>query len=210
MSAPIVLVGECTGRLVPELQRLGWGRMWMAVGRNIYSYEGEPWGFDNCAYRHFLRGEDFDGEAYRRRLDKALAHPRRPYLAVVPDKVADPHSLRFSVQWRAQLPNDMPWYLALQDGMLRSEVRPYLSRFAGLFLGGSDSFKARAREWCDYAHDHGLRFHYGRAGTPAKVEHAMEVGSDSLDSAFPMWTKERFRFFEQVITHGHPQRRLVA
>lgn len=205
-----VLVGECTGKLVPELQRLGWGRMWMAIGRNIYTYPGEPWGFDNGAFRDHLKGVAFNGEAFRKRLGKVLAHKGTPFMAVVPDKVAHPESLAFSLKWRAELPDHLPWYLALQDGMTRADVREVVNRFSGLFLGGSDRFKALAKTWCAFAHDHGLQFHYGRAGTSAKVEHAMEVGADSLDSAFPMWTKARFKFFEQVVTKGHPQQRLVA
>jgi hypothetical protein len=203
------MVGECTGRMVPELQRLGWGRMWMAIGRNIYTYPDEPWGFDNAAFRYYLRGVRFDDAAYEKRLGKALK-VGVPYLAVVPDRVAHPESLAFSVLWRRKLPDGWPWYLAVQDGMTRADVRPYLGMFAGLFLGGTDRFKATGKMWAEYAHDHGKRFHYGRAGTPAKVEHAFEVGADSLDSAFPMWTKARFRFFEQVITNGHPQHRLAV
>lgn len=206
---PTVLVGECTGRLVPELQRLGWGRMWMAIGRNIYTYPGEPWGFDNGAFRDHLAGRPFNSAAYRERLPKVLHHASKPILAVIPDKVAASDSLAFSLHWRDELPDLVPWYLALQDGMKRSEVLPHVHRFAGLFLGGSDRFKSRAREWCAFAHDHGLRFHYGRAGTPLKLDHALESGADSLDSTFPMWTKKRFRYFESIVLNGHPQGRLA-
>jgi hypothetical protein len=84
---------------------------------------------------------------------------------------------------------------AVQNGMTLADVRPVLDGFAGIFLGGDNGFKAQAKEWCDLAHANGLRFHYGRAGTLAKLEHAMEIGADSADSAFPMWTKERLRTF---------------
>lgn len=208
--SPIVLVGECTGRLVPELQRLGWGRMWMAIGRNIYTYPGEPWGFDNGAFRDYLARREFYGAGYLKRVEKVLAHLSKPLLAVVPDRVAHSESLDFSLAWLKQLPACLPWYLALQDGMTRQAVLPHVSRFAGLFLGGSDGFKATAKDWCNFAHEHGLRFHYGRAGTPLKLEHALESGCDSLDSTFPMWTKARFRYFESIVTNGHPQGRLAV
>jgi hypothetical protein len=182
--------------------------MWMAIGRNIYTYPGEPWGFDNGAFRDHLAGREFGAGPYRRRLAKARKHGT-PLLAIVPDRVAHPESLAFSLKWRDDLP-PYPWYLALQDGMTRRDVLPHARRFVGLFLGGSDSFKATARDWCQFAHDHGLRFHYGRAGTPAKIVHALESGCDSLDSAFPMWTKRRFDFFRSIICSGHPQARLAV
>jgi len=34
-----------------------------------------------------------------------------------------------------------------------------------------------------------------RAGTLARVEHALAVKADSLDSSFPLWTRQRFAEF---------------
>jgi len=72
----------------------------------------------------------------------------------------------------------------------------------GIFLGGTSRFKATAGEWCRWAHEHHLLFHYGRAGTEEKVRHALDVGADSLDSAFPMWTLERFQLFVRWVHMG--------
>jgi hypothetical protein len=170
-------------------------------------YPGEPWGFDSGAYAGYCRGDPFDADAYAER----CAQARRagcPYLAVVPDLVAQPTSLDFSLGWRARLPDDWPWYLALQDGMRPADVVPHVGRFAGLFLGGTSRFKATARDWVQVARDHGQRFHYGRAGTLRKLEHAIEVGADSLDSTFPMWTRERWDAFVAAWRDGVPQLRL--
>ena len=70
-------------------------------------------------------------------------------------------------------------------------VEKVLDKFAGLFLGGTDKFKATAYYWRELSHKYGKRFHYGRAGTRRKILHAVESGADSADSAFPLWTTER-------------------
>lgn len=66
------------------------------------------------------------------------------------------------------------------------EVEAVLDRFDGVFLGGSNHVKARARVWCDLAHDHGKSFHYVRCGTEGWLAHAFEIGADTLDTAGPM------------------------
>lgn len=189
-----VLVGEGTGPAwVQKLRPLGWGRMFTI--RQPQPYPGEPWGWDNgafIAWRSGAHASMWDVLARLKR-DRALG---TPYLAVVPDIVAGGQaSLELSLASRAALPDDWPWYLAVQNGMKPMHIARYIRGFAGVFLGGDDAFKAQAKVWCDFAHDHGLPFHYGRAGTFSKLEHALEVGADSLDSAFPMWTHERFAAF---------------
>jgi hypothetical protein len=177
----------------------------------ITPFTNEPWGFDNCAFLHWRRGVPFDSNGYRRRLDAAIT-VGTPYLAVVPDIVAGGvESLEFSWQWfgiQRDLPIDWPWYLAVQDGMTRRDVEGVIrGGWAGLFLGGTNKFKsATAFMWCELAREFGLKFHYGRAGTPKKIEHAKVIKADSLDSAFPLWTERRFtQFIEQVTTPSRQQ-----
>lgn len=195
--AVIVMVGECSGRnWETNMRPLGWGRMYTI--RKPMPGKGEPWGWDNGAFVAWLSGTHAS-------LWDMLARLKRdrvagtPYLAVTPDVVAGGEaSLDLSVRARAALPDDWPWYLAVQNDMKPMQVARYIRRFSGIFLGGDNAFKAEALTWCQLAHDHGLPFHYGRAGTMAKVEHAFEVGADSLDSSFPLWTKERLAgFIEQ-------------
>lgn len=192
-----ILVGECTGQLGQKVEELGWGRMWIARSCNIYTYPDEPWGFDNGAYRDYSQGQSFNEVAYRKSLGRAIEHGV-PYMAVAPDIVAGgERSLAFSVAWRHALPDLFPWYLAVQDEMNVVEVGKELEsgRWKGIFLGGSTSYKSTATYWRRMAHSFGLRFHYGRCGTPTKLEHAYAVGADSIDSAFPMWTTERWNTF---------------
>lgn len=198
-----VLVGECTGEYwVPKLQALGWGRMWIARGRNIYTYPGEPWGLDNGAFRDWKDGVPFDGDQFARVIEKAEKHPP-PYLAVLPDIPGGGlASYELSMSWLDRVPA-FPWHLAVQDGMEPADVDPSL--FSGLFLGGTNAYKATAAMWCDFAHASGLRFHYGRCGTQAKIAHAIDIGADSIDSAVAMWTKPRWRVFRDSLTIGPSQ-----
>ena len=191
---------------LPHLQRLGWGRMFV---RYLYEpYPGEPWGLDNGAYGCWLHGRAWDGDAYRRRVEKAAElHGHSPaWLAVLPDVVADPGSLAFSLEWRERLSGiPLPWFLAVQDGMTPEAVAPHLPGLTGLFLGGTDAFKASAATWADLARGAGLRFHYARAGTRRKLAAARAVGADSCDSTRPIRDRTEFRRFERLWTHGDPQ-----
>jgi len=189
--------------LVRELQERGWGRMW--IDRKPTPYPNEPWGFDNGAYRDWIAGRRFDADSFRRRLDRALAIPD-PYLAVVPDVVGrGTDSLEFSNEWVQQLPKEWPWYLAVQDGMEVSDVEPFLGLYSGIFLGGTNEFKATAPQWGQLARQHRIPFHYGRAGIPKRIEHARFSGADSLDSAAPLWDKKSWEWFTYVVDNGHPQ-----
>jgi hypothetical protein len=206
MMRPAVLLGECTGRRVAMMQALGWGRMW--ITRMAEPYPGEPWGVDNGAFRDYLAGRPFNTDRFRRQLDRCLPFGR-PFLAIAPDIVGGGlASLEFSLDWLDHLPADWPWYLALQNGITTEDVAPHLERFAGLFLGGDTRFKGSAPSWARLAHEHGKPFHYGRAGTLRKLAHAIEAGADSIDSAFPMWTHERWETFAHRWMHGNPQYRL--
>lgn len=189
-------------RIVSLLRNLGWGRMW--IDQRPTPYPGEPWGFDNGAFRDWRNGRSFDESAYLRRLEVAYS-AGMPYLAIVPDLVADgERSLAFSLSWLTRLPSDWPWYLAVQDGMTLAQVRMVLPKFKGLFLGGSNKFKATAYFWAGLAHGQGKHFHYGRAGTKRKLFHAVESGADSADSAFPLWTSERLDSIRDVLVGDIP------
>jgi hypothetical protein len=191
------MVGETRSKVfVARLAELGWGRMF--VDRPPCPFPFERWGFDNQAFIAWRNGTEWNGDAYLKRLEAAMLANSDPYLAVTPDIVAAGlKSLHHSIDWRMNQLRDVdwPWYLAVQDGMTREDVKPYLHLFQGLFLGGSDAFKSTARRWADLSHDNGLKFHYGRAGTPGKLVSAFKSGCDSCDSAFPLWTKERMKIF---------------
>ena len=196
-----VLLGETRSIVNLEiLQRRGWGRIFVTRVPTPYPYE--LWGFDNGAYGCYLRGESFPAQVFEKRLEAALNVNSDPYMAVTPDIVANGcESLEFSLEWRTRLPNEWPWYLAVQDGMESGEVEESLHLFAGIFLGGSDKFKATAYRWAQLAHKHRKKFHYGRASTPKKLAHAYRVEADSCDTSFPLWTKDRMQTFGYAVTN---------
>lgn len=203
-----VLIGDTRSLTnIARLKELCWGRMFAGVKPT--PYEGEPWGFDNGAFYNWQHGMPFDEPRFEYRL--AVAEEIGvPFLAVVPDIVAAGcSSLAFSLKWVAKLRvrtasrslPAWPWYLAVQDGMTIHDVTPFLPRFDGIFLGGSDTFKAQAWRWRVFAKDNGKPFHYARAGTLPKLESALKMKADSLDSAYPLWEKARFARFQMMYEH---------
>lgn len=181
-----VLVGDTRDSAYLDiLKQKKWGRMCVEFDPDPYMFE--PWGFDNKAFSPWLVAgkpiglsyDDWlilwDSDDFIERLERAKLACCDPYIAVCPDIPASRDSLEFSLFWRSQVPNDWPWYLAVQDGMLESEVIDCLHLFTGIFLGGSDKFKQTAQYWCQLAHSFGKKFHYGRAGTIAKLRHIVSV-----------------------------------
>lgn len=170
----------------------------MVIGTRIQPYRWEPWAFDNGAYTDWTQGREFDGDAYLRRLEKAETIGE-PLFAVVPDKVAGGlESLERSLAWLDRIPDYWSRYLVVQDGMTEADVSAVIHLFEGLFLGGSDRFKGTAIRWAKLAHANCKFFHYGRAGTLRKIQHAIASDCDSFDSAFPLWSVERFKAAVEV------------
>lgn len=199
----LVLLGESTGTVITETcKRLKWGRMW--VHRKINIYEGEKWGFDNGAFGDWDKVNAmvfFDLDSYRRRLDRAYS-VGVPFLAVVPDLIANEKSLDFSLECLEMMPKEWPNYLAVQDGMTTASVEGVLAKFAGIFVGGSTRFKSTLPEWTTLAHRHGKRVHYARCSGPRRLERAMALGVDSVDSSQPLWSRELLRKY--VFAFEHP------
>jgi len=197
-----ILIGENNSKRVIGLVRnLGWGRMW--VYRNIKNQEGERWGFDNGVFKIWdkkgpMSEGQFDEAGYIKRLQRAKACGT-PYLAVVPDlPAAGLDSLAFSLQWRARLEDGWPWYLAVQDGMTPRDVEPHISKFDGIFVGGSTEFKSTLPAWVSFAHRHGKKCHYARCTSPKRLHWARSLGCDSVDSSQPLWSLQALRAFEHA------------
>jgi hypothetical protein len=192
----IVMVGSTRSRrLVARLKELGWGRVF--VGKAT-PYPGEPWALDNGAFAAWKSAKPFDAEAFATRASEAVEFA--PRFGVLPDVVgAGADSLALSMSWLPRLPQAVPWYLAVQDGMTVEQVAPALEHVAGLFLGGTTEFKATAGTWSALAHKHGRLFHYARASTEQHVRRAIDVRADSLDSTQPLWSDAHWRRFERAI-----------
>ena len=197
----IVLVGDTRShKNVALLKGLGWGRMRVLNMTKVF--DGAPWALDNGAFGAWRGGRPFDAVGFRKRVAKTLAMPA-PFMCVLPDIVAGGlESLALSLRWLAELPASLPWYLVVQDGMTVEDVEPHVGRVAGLFLGGTDAFKATANVWAELAHRHGRAFHFGRAASIPKIQAALASGCDSLDTCFPLWTNERMVLFQRLVEGG--------
>jgi hypothetical protein len=205
----IVMLGDTRkSDWLPEIRRRGWGRM--VIDKPPKIWPGEPWGFDNGAYSAWRAGRPFPAEEFSRRLEVAQRIAGTPYLSVTPDIVAGGlRSLEFSLRWLKKLPAEWPWYLAVQDGMQPSEVASVLEPFTGIFLGGTARFKSTAWQWRSLALEHGKKFHFARASVLSRIELARICQADSLDTAFPLWTAQRFREF-LALFDGEPRQSQIV
>lgn len=185
----IVYVGAGSGPFRWLVIQAGHGQM---VSPQVGAFripEYGRWAFDNGAYTDYLHGEVFDEALYAQRLEEISALPddRLPDWAVVPDIVADPTSLAYSLRWRQALAGTdrrLKWYLAIQDFMTPEDVlhAMCLEPFDGLFIGGSTRWKwETAAKWVQWGHDHGLPVHIARVNGPEPLRRAIDIGADSVD-----------------------------
>jgi hypothetical protein len=205
VSRPLVFLGDTRSRaLLGRVRPLGWGRLF--IDRRPDLAPDEPWVLDNGAFRCWKSGEAFDWGRFLETVRRAQAELPEPYFAIAPDEVGGgAESLWWSVECVSRIAWEWPWYLPVQDGMDPDEVAELLPQyFAGLFLGGTDRFKVETGHvWAELCAEQGKPLHYGRAGTLRKLAHAIRLGCDSLDSAFPLWERARLEAFIAAWTAGH-------
>lgn len=192
--------------MIDRARLLGWGRLFV---EKPSPRAGEPWALDNGVFAAWKGQKKWSAAAFLKSLEQsAELHP--PTLAVLPDIVGGGSaSIEWSLRWRAVLPA-LPWYLAVQDGMTRAEVAAVLGEVDGLFLGGTDAFKATAPIWCELAHSKGKRFHYARVSTQDRLQAALACGADSADSSQMLWSQEHWARFERWWGDAHKQVRMFA
>ena|GEM_PF-1602481 len=154
-----------------------------------------------------------------------VVHNRRvpPVFAVVPDlPMRGRESLEFSKLWlrktreimggwqhtdwyrEGRLRFWMPWYLAVQDGMTPADLEepydgvPLICYFEGIFIGGSDEFKATAPEWRKLLNYWSGKLHFARASSVRRLDQAIAAGANSVDSTQMMWSEEKFIRFAKA------------
>jgi len=186
------------------MKRLHIGRM--CITMKPQPYENEKWGFDNGAFAYYLNGLKFNENEYLHRFEQAYNLDCKPYMAVLPDIVAGgEQSLDFSLEWLERLPNDWDWYLAVQDEMSIVSLENILpdNRIKGILLGGTNKFKGNlGLVFKKLSEQYNKKFHFGRAGTLRRIQFALELGCDSLDSSFPLWTQERFNTITELVKNN--------
>ncbi|MDA8378438.1 MAG: hypothetical protein M0Z50_15555 [Planctomycetia bacterium] len=206
----MIIIGPRTETLkdIQLYQNNGWGRMY--INRRPTPYQNEPWGWDNGAYQAFQNGTEININEWIKRTEK-IANVPAPYLCVLPDIVGGgKRSLQLSINNRIYIPEDWPAYLPVQDGITENDVIPYLHMIDGIFLGGTTTYKKNAAAWSDFAHTHDIKFHYARAGTRRKLQDALLCGSDSVDTACPLWIPRQMKQFKRWTIELNTQRNLFV
>ena len=142
---------------------------------------------DNGAYTAWKRGFPFMSEYFTKTLDQAYKKSVKLSWIVCPDIVAGgKKSLDFSMKWADSefLSTASNLYLPVQDGMSKTDIKEVISRFSGLFVGGTMDWKEENAWWInELAHENGIKCHIGRCGTLGGLIWAHELGVDSVDSS---------------------------
>jgi len=201
-----VYLGQTRSRaLIEQLTALGFGEM---VSRGELPPRRTPWAYDNGAFSDWRAGRPFDAGAFIADLDQIAGFGDGavrdaygpPDFIVLPDLVAGgARSLETSLAWIPELLGLAPLYLAVQDGMEPAAILEAIGEhpaIAGVFVGGTLTWKLRTIDyWTNFAHACRRPIHVGRFGTPARVEAALRLGVDSIDSALPLWSRELLEAF---------------
>ena len=192
-----------------EIRKEGWGVVVVPELRKKFCPETFPLYFvDNGAFVFWKRGLPFNEKPFLETLEHVaeIVEEGRtpPSFVVVPDLVAQGlKSLDFSINWLEKLKREFPQFsyaLALQDGMTPEHVEPVMDEFDWLFVGGTLEWKVKTGElWVKFAHSHNRKCHIGRVGTAKRVCWARRIGADSIDSALPLFSKEKFEAFRRVL-----------
>jgi hypothetical protein len=146
--------------------------------------DGFPGAIDNGAWTYFQQGREFDGDRFRRTIDR---HGEKADWIVIPDKVAaGKESLEFSQSWMHELSDFRHLLLAVQDGMNPRDVSAFVTAYPkhsiGIFLGGSTGWKLRNMyAWGCVAAALGCYYHVARVNTAKRIRLALEAGADSID-----------------------------
>jgi hypothetical protein len=206
---PMVYLGATGKRSFRvKMRELGWG---LVIINNLYRAKEFPFILDNGAYGAWRNKTEWDGDAFMRMVDKVEAAGRTPDFVVLPDIVGGgARSIELSISWIDRLPPGWPKALASQDGQTFQELMfaMSLSGVSVWFLGGTNAHKLMARDYCKAAHRLGKKFHFARCSTLERLDFAMHIGVDSVDTVNPLNDKTRFCQYIDAWENGHPQSKL--
>lgn len=156
---------------------------------NLSFFDGNA--LDNGAFKAYSYGLKADFSKFLKRLNVAKYNNFFFDFCVVPDIVAGGNeSLVFSNSYIDNLNKQyfgQKFYLVVQDGMSESEVLKSISKYSGIFVGGTLPWKLRtSKDWIQLAHNHNKLCHIGRVGTVKRVLWAKSISADSVDSGLSM------------------------
>ena len=182
-----IYTSECGGTKLEILKELGLGVMLSPLAMTRRDYTGIPLALDNGAFRSWRLGYPFMERLFLNSIEKGYTWGLPLEFIVCPDLIArGMESLRFSVSWSSRLAPCPRLALAVQDGMSPGGIHDATADvgFSHLFVGGTKEWKwSTAKDWVQFAKDHGLKCHIGRCGTLSAIEEAARLGVDSVDSS---------------------------
>jgi hypothetical protein len=162
------------------MRAAGWGLLVSRAG--VWRTEGfDDYVLDNGAWSDFQAGRSFDGDAFERLIEQLGARAR---WIVLPDIVAGGlASLALSVRWLNRCLSVCPLVLiAVQDGMVETDLAPLVGPSVGVFLGGSTEWKlATMAAWGRFCAAHAVHYHVARVNTGRRMAMAVAAGADSVD-----------------------------
>lgn len=176
-----------SSKLLQKLNQLGIGE---ATQPDEFPPRRLPYFLDNGAFKLWTAKLPFNEERFMRIVQRVDEEGPRPEFIVVPDRVADPTSLEYSLSWIPRLQGVAPLALVVQDGMTEKSVRSAIKRgFSVLFVGGTLEWKFKTSpQWVKLAKELGIPCHIGRIGTRGRARWAREIGADSVDSCTPLFS----------------------
>ena len=152
---------------------------------------------DNGAFGYWKRGERFKEKPFFNLIEKSLRAKRKADFLVLPDLVGEgKRSLEFSAYYAEKLKGiEIPFALALQDGMEEKEVADFVRTYGVkvLFIGGTTEWKWRtAIKWKELAEKLSVSCHLARVPSARRVRQARKVGVDSIDTTAVLWEERKF------------------
>lgn len=170
-----------TRRNLALLRLAGWRLLVSRAG--VWRTEGFPYALDNGAWTDFKTGAAFDGDNFRRLLDKLGAGAD---FVIAPDIVAGGlRSLDLSLSWLGELRAlGRPVLIPVQDGMTPADLAPLVGPDVGIFMGGSTEWKlAQMVAWGRACAGWRVHYHVGRVNTGRRIRLAAEAGATSIDGS---------------------------
>lgn len=161
------------------LRAHGW-RMLVSAASDL-RHEGFRYALDNGAWSAHQQGRPFDEKAFAIALRKM---GRDADWTVVPDIVGGGMaSLDLSLDWLDRVLDATPLALiAVQDGMVPGDVRPFLGPRVGIFVGGETPFKLQTMPaWGALAAEVGCYLHIGRVNSGRRIRDCAAAGAHSFD-----------------------------
>jgi len=159
---------------------------WCYTPQNYGKVETDRYFLDNGAWSAFANDLTWDQDEFITAVKRQMSSPKKPDFIILPDVVGfGRESLKRSLAWLNFMP-DLPWYLAVQNGMFPHMINKSIcKRIKGFMVGGSVEWKEKtAKIWTEFAHKNDIKCHIGRAGTLKKLLWAKNIlGADSVDSS---------------------------